>query len=899
MNPWVRLSVSVYRRLAQAFPHEFRMLYGVDLERLGEDAVPVVWRQHGFRGLVRLLADIALRLPAEYLAEVRQDLGYALRRLGMSPGFTAVGILSLAMGIGMCIIFFAQSHAMILRPAPGIGDPGALVALQRSASYPYFENYREHREIATAATAFMSQVPFTVAVEGAAAGAERVNGHLVSPEYFSTLEVAPGEGRFFGAETERAGSAPVVVISEQFWRTRLNSDPEAVGRTLRVNGHNTTIIGIGPEGFRGVFPIPPADVFVPVTVGEDIVPELRDDALGNPDLAQFRVVLRLASGVTAPAAEAALDVVTRRLDQQRTRADPERPAREVRVLHAGPLFPMTSEQRMLMLGLNGLLLAMVLSLACANLAILLLARGNERRREIAIRLSVGASRFRLVRQLLTESLILSLAGGVAGLALYYGLTEVSRALSSGVEMGFDLDMRPDLTVVLFTFAAAVTAGLGFGLTPALASARGDVVTALKDGGQPSLRRYRRFGMRNQFVVFQVANSLMLLLISGYVVVGYQRSTGVNPGFDAANLFLFSLDPRRDGYSPEKSAALLDQLPDRLLGLAEVRGLTIADRAPSMEMVVIPNVRVSVPAEGAAAQQAIHSVIRQRVGARYFATLGVALVRGREFDDRDLREVPSAGIGQNAEIPVVVNQTAASELFGDTDPIGKRIREGDQRYFIIGVASDMRTAIIMPRPTPALFLPLTAESFGQGLSQGATVLIRGSAGPNSIAAVLREMELVDPALTIFNIRTMSEYLDRFNEMVQWSSLVNGSLGLFGLILAAIGLAAVTSHAVTRRRKEIGIRMALGARRIQAVRLVLKEGVVMVIVGSVLGFLGAWGIARMASAATDQFARIFAVGTGDPLLVIGAPLLLVSLALLACYLPARRATRIDPLAALREE
>jgi predicted permease len=452
-------------------------------------------------------------------------------------------------------------------------------------------------------------------------------------------------------------------------------------------------------------------------------------------------------------------------------------------------------------------------------------------------------------------------------------------------------------VFLFTLAIAVIAGIGFGLTPALSTARTDFVTALKDGWQTSLRGYRRFGLRNLFVVYQVAVSLMLLLVTGFVVIGYQRTTGIDPGFETADLYLLSLDPARDGYSAERSAELLQSLPPRLAGLPTVRALTLAERAPASDMVAIPNIRVSTGAGGDGGEQVQHSVVRQRIGANYFAALGVPLLQGREFTAYDQQASSSAGAAPERETPVVINQTAARELFGGDNPLGGRIRQDKESYIVIGVARDVSSGLMMAKPQPTVNLPLTADHFGG--AQAVTLLIRGMAGADTITAVRNEVAAIDSNLTLFNVRPMSEHLDQFNVVIRWSTMMNGGVAVFGMILASIGLAGVTAHAVARRRKEIGIRMALGAGAGQVLRLVMKESVVLVAVGAVLGFAGAVGLARVFSAITAQLAQIFAVGTGDPLLVIGGPLLLVTLALLASYLPARRATRIDPLSALREE
>ena len=907
MNPWVRICTSLYRRLARAYPHEFRMICGDEMERLGEDAAPEIWRRHGFSGLLRLVADIAMRLPAEYATELRQDVRYAARRLRQSPGFTTVAVLSLGMGIGVCVIFFAQMHTMH-QPIPGISDPGELVVVEQSASYPYFESYREQREIAKEATAFIGMVPFSIATGGSGERAERVSGQLVAVNYFDALGVTPLAGRVFHPQTEKPGSEPTVVVSERFWRTHLNSDPQAVGSILGINGQSAKVAGIAPKGFRGMAPMPPSDLFMPLTVAPAIAPELRDNALQNPDFERFRVVLRLAEGVTAPAAEAALDVVTRTLDQQKPDGDKERDRRATKLLDASGMFPMTAEQRRVSYGMNLLLLTMVLMLACANLAILLLARGSQRQREIAVRLSVGASRFRLVRQLLTESVILALLGGAVGLGLFLAVIEASKSLAIYAEMG--LESQVDSTVVGFTLVAALAAAAGFGLTPALASARTDVVTALKEGGLARLRGYRRFGVRNLFVVYQVAASLMLLLITGYVVVGYQRSTGIDPGFNTSNLYLFSLDPIRDGYSPERSARLLEQLPRRLSQLEEVQHIAIADRIPFGEMVVGANTPVSVPTTEGEAELAIHKVFELGVGAGFFATLHVPLVRGREFAEHDLRPVepsstgslgslvPTPAASSQTATPVVLNQTAARQLFGDNESIGTQIRQGEKTYAVIGVAQDVKSGFMMANPVPTVFLPLSTDTLNHG-SRATTVLMRGMPGRDSMSALRTEMNSIDSALTIFDARTMDDHLGRFNEMIQWSSVVNGGIGVFGLILSSIGLAAVTSYSVARRRKEIGIRMALGAKRLQVLRLVMKEGTVLVVVGGVVGFLGAWAFAQAVSSITAEFAKVVATGTDDPLLVVGGPMLVLTLAFIACYLPARRSTKIDPLVALREE
>ncbi|MGB7758199.1 MAG: ADOP family duplicated permease [Bryobacteraceae bacterium] len=899
MNPRWSICLALYRRLASAYPHEFRMLYGEDLDRLGEDAIPEVRRRYGVPGLVRLLADIAIRLPATYLTEIRQDVVYALRTLAKSPGFTAVAVLSLAIGIGMCSVVLSECQSME-GPPPGVRDPATLATfVWTTVSYPYFERYRDQHQVVASATACLGLVPFAVAFQAdKSAHAERFYGHLVSPEYFTTLGVTPAGGRFFAPETEKPGMAPVVVISDRFWRKHLGADPLAVGRTLRLNGSMATIIGIGPKDFLGVWPGNPADLFVPVTCAGSLAPELSGDPLHRPDRDIFRVVFRLAAGVKMATAEAALDAVTRNLDRENgLQHNRDRKGRLVRLMPAGTVMYITPEQSALIDTFDVVLWALVLSLVCANLASLLLARGSQRRREIAIRLSVGASRPRLVRQFLTESVMLSFAGGLAGIALAYGLADAISSVSVPSPTPMVLNCRPDLHVLAITLAIALAAGIGFGLTPALSSVRADIGLTLKEGALSPLRGYRRFGLRNLFVVGQMAASLMLLLVTWYVVAGFLHTEGLDPGFETAHLNLISLDPVRDGYSVEATAALLTGLPDELSRVNGVRAAALTDSEPFAGLAgVRANTRVSAPSGDRKSGEVLHSAFRERIGAGYFAALGVPLLAGREFDRRDRQsDEPPAKTG----IPAILNQTAARELFGGDDPIGRPIRDGELNCTVVGLTRDMPPGFLTAKTVATVFVPLTTSAFRGNPAQRSTILVRGTPGRDTLAAVRRQLESLHPDLTVFNVHTMREDLDRMNAFIEWDSAIYVILGLFALLLASIGLGGVTAYAVVRRRKEIGIRMALGAGSRQVQGLVMREGTALVVVGSVLGLGGGFALWRALSAFSDVLARSFAKPAEDAVFFVGAPLVLAGLAMLACYLPARRATEIDPVSALREE
>jgi predicted permease len=455
----------------------------------------------------------------------------------------------------------------------------------------------------------------------------------------------------------------------------------------------------------------------------------------------------------------------------------------------------------------------------------------------------------------------------------------------------DYNLQVDLRAVLATFAMGALAGIGFGLMPALVSTRAQVASALKEGTLTGRRRYRRFGLRNLFVVYQVAAAMMLLLMIGYVLVGYHNTAHLDPGFDTSRLDVFTLDPARDGYSAAESSALLTELPGRLAQVSGVSGATVADRIPLGFGTAVPDLAVSV-SRGNAGDFSMQ-VLVQQIGANYFATLGLPLVSGTEFSERDERREVHAN-----EIPVVINQTAARVLFPEGNVLGARIRAGSFSHTVIGVVRDAKPGFMNAKPMATLFRPMSLLNSPRGLPQGATVVVRG-AGVDTLAAVRRALAATEPRLTILNPQALSEFLAEAGRAVEWSSALNGGIALFGLILAAIGLAGVTAQEVVRRRKEIGIRMALGARRRQVLWLVLAQSAVMVTVGTAIGFAGGFGVSRALSSLTSQLSDVFGEGTGDRALTVGAPALLIALAAIACYLPARRSMRIDPLTALREE
>ena len=876
----------IYRRLAQAFPHEFKLDYGEEVMQLGEDSMQEIAKREGAAGLIRLIADTAIRVPLEYLSEMRRDMRYAWRALLKSRGFALVGILSMGLGIGLTTEVYSSKWALLTRELPAAANASRLVMREKPVSYYYIEQYRDQKSLLAGVAAFQSGIPFNLSLPGQMdAKPQRVFGQLVSPNYFSVLGVQPQRGRLLSPELDQPGGASVVVISDRFWRNRLNSSPSALGQLLRLNGQPATIVGIAPRNFNGAFPMYPAELFVPITVPASLAPELSDDVLHRRNAKEFLAIMCLAPGVTIDSAEAALDGITRRLDQQNSSAPVSTSkAKRVILLPAGTMVPIPRNLRPVVVGFFAVLMGLIMAIACMNLANMLLARSVRRRKELAIRLSVGASRFRLIRQMISEGILLSLLGGVAGFALAWWLAVLNSQFEPPAAIPFESDFTPDWHAALFVFALAIVCGIGFSLAPALQTTKADVSPALKEGGALYLPGYRRFGLRNFLIVAQVAGSLMLLLITGFLVMGITQGNSVETKFDPMTMVLLSIDPVRDGWAPEKAQALFEKLPERLKATGSVRSIVLAAQPPfSIED---EDGNIQLTAEDSRVQK---PVAKETVGAGYFAALSEPMLAGREFEERDQRYAIA--------LPLVLNESAARALFGDRSAIGQRVRDDKQSYEVVGVARNLKDGSGVSQSI--MYLPLTPRDFARPPAGGITIIVRSNMKRDALSGIRREIASIDPNLTILSVQTLSEYLERSRYAMRSALRTYGGMGVFGLVLSAIGLAGVTSYAVAQRRREIGIRMALGARKTQVLQLVLREGAALIAIGTVLGFLGAFAIAKLLAALAADFADAFKIGTTDPRLLVGAPLLLAVLATLACYVPARRAAKVDSLTALRQE
>jgi macrolide transport system ATP-binding/permease protein len=903
----------LYRALARAFPYDFKNVYAEDLTHVTEEAIEDIWRRNGVLGLLRLLLDLAVRIPTEHLAEFRQDLRYGLRMLGHAPGFTGVALVSLTLGIGIATAAFSEMNGFIMRDVPGVRDPGGLLLFKSAVSYPDYERYRDRTDLFSTTMAYMAAVPLGVSLGGRT---ERVWGHLVTASYFSTLGVDPALGHWFSPAEEQPGRPPDVAVSYRFWRNYLGFDPAIIGKTLRVNGQPCTIVAVGPDGFLGASPMAyVADLWLPLGVGGGVVPELAGNMLERHDRTLFVALARLRVGISQGPAEAALDAMARQIEREQGDPNRDRPGRRIQLYPGGKLVPMRKEEIPVIAGFFFALGGVVLLIAGSNVANMMLARAADRRKEISMRLALGAGRGRLIRQLLTESLLLAAAAGAMGYAFAWVLMHIASQESIPYPVPPTMNLEPDARVLLFTFVLTGFTALACGLLPALQTTRPDLTTALKEGGNLQLRRFRGLSLRNGLVVSQVAASLALLLITGFLVIGHQRMMGGEVGFDPAHLYLLSLDPIRDGYSPARAADFFPKLLERVKTLPAVAAASLADSVP-MSMIAKPRVNFAVEAPGGA--KTIHSASQFVVGRDFFNTTGIAILRGRGLRQEDEKEGVTAA---------VVSEKTARECWPGQDPLGRRIEVGSEDmaagfaisggvfgsgplpklagqvriYEVVGIVRNVRDGLNMVAidAPPEIYVPLRPPDYARPTLQGITLLVRAKPGVDVLAAVRREVEALDNRIQPFNPRSMAEQTETILFPVRVALYTYGVIGICGLILASVGLAGVTAYSVTQRRREIGIRLALGARGADVLRLVMREGLLLIAIGSAAGLLLARAGIRALSSSLDMIARTAGNTTNDPALLVGAPLLLAVLALVACYVPARRSTLVDPAVTLRQE
>ena len=803
-----------------------------------------------------------------------QDLRYSLRLFRKSPGFALVAVLALAFGIGVNTAIFTLLNAVALRPLP-VYRPTEVVTVYQMIddkhgrnvhgskaflSYPEYQAYRDRNHVFTGLAAHASA---DVSLGGAAA--RPLSGFLVTCNYFPVLAPPLALGRgFLPEECASAGASQVVVLSHRLWQGAFASDPAIVGRSVVLNRHRFTVVGVAPEGFRGAS-IVSADVWAPLPA----LPLWRPGAtwIDDANLSWLEVSGRLKPGVSLGTARADLSVIAANIDRLT-------PGRKTALLVDTATFMNNPEGRMPVLAVGAVILAavsLVLVIACANLANLLLARAMGRRKEIAVRLAVGASRARLMRQLLTESLLLAVGGSALGLLAGWGtlrvavpllLAQLPREAQSVI-----LNPTPDVRIVLYSLALALATGIGFGLLPALASSRPDLNSALKDDGAATGGRGGS-KLRGFLVATQIAVCLVLLIAAGLLMRGLQAAQNVDPGFSPDGIATAAFDLKLQGYDDPRAAAFHDQLTARLAARPGIAGVAFVDPVPWSGS----RRDFSVRPEGSEARQQAGNAT---VSANYFALLGVPILRGRGFEaaDRDA---------------VILTESTARAFWPGQDPVGKHLRILDEAVEreVVGVVKDIRATGLSQVDPAFVYLPAGSEQ-----RQELSLLVRGTGGTGAaIAAIREEAKALDPAVLV-TTGTLRGNMALFQLPSRILSTLALALGLGGLLLAALGIYGVMAYAVTQRTREIGIRMTMGAQRRDVMQLILAQAMRPVAMGVAIGLAASAAVSRVLSS------MLYGVSPLDPLVFGGVALFLSGVALLAGYLPAQRAAGVDPMDALR--
>ena len=806
------------------------------------------------------------------------DLRHAVRTLERSPLLTLVVVVSLALGIGANTTMFSLVNALLLRPAPA-NHPERLASVFTSesdgrrygaSSYPDYLDYRDRNPAFESLAAF-SPSPMSLTVAGKS---QRLLGTIVSGNYFSMMEVRPALGRTLLPDDDLPGAPPVVMVSHGLWTRRFGSDPALVGRPLSINGHPFQVVGVLPSSFRGaVMGITP-DLFVPFSTvalahpGSD-----RLDHRGNRGLL---LTGRLKSGRTPADAQREMNGVRMAL----AREYPTDSARVATVLPESEsrIFPSIRGAVVAFTALLVSVVGLVLLVACANVAGLMLARGAARRREIGVRLALGASRGRIVRQLLCESLLLGLLGGAAGLGLAYWGTDLLLAFKPPVPIDITLDLRPDLAVMVFTLVLSLATGVVFGLLPALEATRVDLLPAINETPTGTRRGSR---LRSSLVVAQVAVTLLLLLGAGLMLRGLSRAARLDPGFDVDHTVAVSFDLRLRGYDDARGKAFERELLERVAALPRVRGAALDEHLPLGFGGQSSGIAIEGHTPG---PREILEIGSDVVSAGYFATLGLPIVMGRDFGPQD---------HEGARGVAIVNQTFARRFWPGSDPIGRRLSldtsGGGGWLEVVGVAKDSKYRTLGEDPRPFFYLPLS-QVYGPEM----TLVVRADGDPRTMLASVRRAALsLDPGLPLFDEKTMFEHLGITLFPSRLASTVLGVFGLMAMILAAVGLYGVVAFAVGQRTREIGVRVALGASPRDVQGLIVGQGLKLAVIGIAIGLAAAAVTMRLTAS------LLFGLSPTDPATFAGISLLLLSATLFASWLPARRAARVDPMSALKHE
>ena len=809
-----------------------------------------------------------------------RDLKYGARSLGKSPGFMIAVVLTLALGIGANTAVFTLINAVLLRPL-SVPEPERLVALYHTSiqnpevfgttSYPDYLDYRKKNDVLAGLAAY-AHVPVYIR---AGERVDAVNAVFVTGNYFQILGTSPLIGRGLQPEDDKPGAHPVVILSYRLWQSRFGANPEVVGRIVKIGGNPFTLVGVAPKGFRGVtldWGAPP-DFWIPLAVQGQATPVLQSyDPLSNRRMDWLLVVGRLKPELSVAQAEAALRSLSDALAQTYPRPNNQRTV-TLLPIQSARFWPPRRQATINYLTILMGSVVMLLLIACANVANLLLARYSARQREIGTRLALGATPGRLVRQLLAESLILSVLGMAAGGFVAWWMSSLL------FEFRFPLRLEPglDLRVLGFTLVVSVGCAILFGLAPALRSCSVDVISTMKSGGASPLPGSERSGIGRALIVAQVALSLVLLVGAGLFIRTLQKAYRIDPGYLTSEMAFVTVDLASQGYTDEKGGLFYEQLLERVVALPGVRSATWANNGPLSMGRILRSVRPSrtgeddwIPAE------------TNIVGTGHMGTLGIPLLKGRDFGVRDTKESP---------LVAMVNETMARKLWSGSDPIGKAFEVKDRRPVqVIAIVRDVKYHQLWEKPRPYYYLALS-----QNYSGMMTLALACESRPTAslLGAVKQEIGELDKDVPVGGGGTWQRHMRHVLTSQRMGSTLLAIAGLTALVLATVGVYGVLAYSASRRTHEIGIRVALGADRADVMRLVLRKGLTPILVGIALGLVTGVLLSRVVAH------HVVRIEPWDPVPFIAVTFLLAATGMLASYVPARRAARIDPMRALRDE
>jgi predicted permease len=821
---------------------------------------------------------------ARWLSDLIRDVAYAGRTLRKQPGFAAAAVVSSALGIGACSLIFGIANFALFRTLP-VTDPSRLMGVSgrslsrdrmgQSISYPDLEDLRQARSF-HGMTAFFPAMPASISSNGEP---QRYWGSLVTANYFDVVRPIFVMGRGFdAARDDRKGEAPAVVLSYQLWRSRFGGDRNLIGRTIELNNRKATVLGVTGPDFRGTETMMTSDFWLPLSMLDSLAdPVLGANRLTDRGGQWFMVAGRLRDGVSEREASAEIEVIGQRLRSAYAATNRDR---GFHIERAGQLNPgirkMVVVLFLMLLGVAALLLCT----ACANVANLLLARAAARQKEIATRLAIGAGRGRLVRQLLTESVMLALLGGIGGYALAQLAASGIGKSRLPIGIPLDLSISLDYRVLFFCVALSAFTGVVFGLLPALRATRPDLMGALKDDGS-RFGRSRSFGLRNVLVVAQVGICMVLLVCSGLFLHSLYSAHNIETGLAHRNLLLVPFDPSLNRYPPGETPRIVETIVDRTGAIPGVESVSLTNSVPlSLEGTrnsFVPEDKLSDKQKNAMSAD-IYSV-----APRFFETFGIRMIEGEDFRP-----------GLPAEDIVVVNQALADKAFPKQNPVGRRILYFGRMVRIAGLVATAKSRSIGEDPHPCLYFPIARDFRGNDSLTGITLALRTRGDPAGYAPLVRRViRDIDPTLAIFDVRTLDTHLSRALFLPRAAAFLFGFAGFMGLLISTVGIYGVISFAVARQTREIGIRMALGARRGQVLGMVLKQGLALTVVGSTIGLGLALVLSRVAAS------LLYGVSPTDTVTFIGVPAFLMLIALVACLAPARRAASLDPTRSLRCE